>query len=71
MVSKKIVDVCRFLLQNMIMIAVLYLILMFVGYTIFLGRLKMGDEVLGLSGLGAIFIGHGADGDFYSDDSHE
>ena len=35
------------------------------------GQIKMGDEVLGLSGLGAIFIGHGADGDFYSDDSHE
>ena len=31
----------------------------------------MGDEVLDQSGLGAIFVGHGADGDFILDDSHE
>ena len=36
-----------------------------------LGGFKLGDEVLDLSGLGSIFIGHGAHGDFILDDSHE
>ena len=53
------------------LISVLYQILLFVGYPILLGGFKLGDEVLDLSGLGAIFIGHGADGDFILDDSHE
>ena len=39
--------------------------------SVYLGGLKLGDEVLDMSGLGAIFIGHGADGYFIFDDSHE
>ena len=31
---------------------------------------KLGDEVPDLSGMGAIFIGHGTDGDFILDYSH-
>ena len=58
-------------LQNLMLIAVLYQILLVFGYTILLGGFKMGDEVLDQSGLGAIFVGHDADGDFILDDSHE
>ena len=43
------------------MIAVFYQILLFIGDPILLGRFTLGDEVLDLSGLGAIFIEHGAD----------
>ena len=46
-------------------------ILLFIGYPILLGILKMGGEVLDMLVMGAIFIGHGADGDLILDDSHE
>ena len=52
------------------MIAVFCQILLVIGDPILLGGFKIGDEVLDQSGLGAIFIGNGADGDFILDDSH-
>ena len=55
----------------MILIAVFYQILLFIGYPILLGGFKLGDEVLDLTGLGVIFIGHGADGDFILNYRHE
>ena len=54
----------------MVLIAVQYHILLVIGDHILLGGFKLGDEVLDQSGLGAIFIGNGADGDFILDDSH-
>ena len=56
---------------NLIMIAIFYQILLLIGYPIFLGGFKLGDEGLDLSGLGTIFFGHGADADFILDGSHE
>ena len=56
---------------NLILISVFYQLLLVIGDPILLGVLKMDDEVLDQSGLGAIFIGHGADGDFILDYSHE
>ena len=55
----------------MILIDVFCQILLVVGDPILLVRFKMGDEVLDQSGLGATFVGHGADGDFILDGSHE
>ena len=48
----------------MMLVAVFYQLLLIIGYPILLGRFKLGNEVLDLSRLGAIFIGHGMDGDF-------
>ena len=44
---------------------------MVIGDPILLGRFKMGDGVLYQLGLGSISVGHGVDGDFILDDSHE
>ena len=44
--------------------AVLYQLLMVIGDPILLGGFKMVNEVLDQLGLGAIFIGNGANGDF-------
>ena len=57
--------------QNMIMIAVFYHVLLFIGYPILLGGFKLVDEVLDMLVMGAIFIGNGTDGNFILDDSHE
>ena len=57
----------RFLPQNMILISIFYQIILFIGDPIWLGGFKLGDEVLDLSVLGTIFIGHGADGEFVLD----
>ena len=53
------------------LIAVFYQLLLVIGYPILLGGFKLGDEVLDQSGLGAIFLGHGADGDLILDNIHE
>ena len=53
------------------LISFFYQFLLVIGDPILLGGFKLGDEVLDLSGLGSIFIGHGAHGDFILDDSHE
>ena len=53
------------------MISVLYQIILIIGYPILLGGFKIGDEVPNKSGLGAIFIGHGTDGDFILYNIHE
>ena len=53
------------------LIAVFYQILLIIGDPILLVGFKMGDEVLGQSVLGSIFVGNGADGDFILDDRHE
>ena len=53
------------------LIDVFYQILVVIGYPILLGGFKMGDKVLDQSGLGAIFFGHGVDGDFILDHIHE
>ena len=58
-------------LQNLMLIAVFYQILLIIGDPILLVGFKMGDEVLGQSVLGSIFVGNGADGDFILDDRHE
>ena len=55
----------------MMLISVFYQLLLVIGDPILLGVLKMDDEVLDQSGLGAIFIGHSADGDFILDYSYE
>ena len=55
----------------MMLISVFYQLIMFIGDPIFLVRFKVDDEFLDLLGLGAIFIGHGADGEFILDDRHE
>ena len=55
----------------MILIAVLYHLILFIGDTILLGGFKPGYEVLDLSGIGDIFIECGADEDFILDDGHE
>ena len=59
--AKKKVETSTFPPQNLMLIAVFYQILLFIGDPILLGRFTLGDEVLDLSGLGAIFIEHGAD----------
>ena len=53
------------------LIYVFYQLRLFTVDPILLGGIKLGDEVLDLLGLGAIFIGHGADGEFILDDRHE
>ena len=55
--------------QNMMVIAVFYHIPLFKGYTILLGGFKLRNEVLDLSVLEAIFIGHSMDGDLIFDNS--
>ena len=50
--------------QNLMLISVFYHLLLFIGDPILLCVFKLGDEVLGLSGLGTTFIGHSEDGDF-------
>ena len=58
-------------LQNLMLIAVFYQILLFILYPILLVGFKLGDEVLDLLELGDIFIGQRADGYFVLDDNHE
>ena len=53
------------------LVAVFYQFLLFIRDPIFLCGFKQGDEALDLPGLEAIFIGHGADGDFILDYIHE
>ena len=57
--------------QNLILIYVFYQLLLVIGYPILLGGFKMGDEVIDQSGLGAIFVVHGVDGDSVLNESHE
>ena len=57
--------------HNLMPVTVFNQFLLVVGDTILLGGFKMGDKVLDQSGLGAIFLGHGVDGDFILYDSHE
>ena len=52
------------------MITFFYQILLFIGDPFLLGELKLGDEVLDMSGLVEIFISHGADGDLILDYIH-
>ena len=51
-------------MQKIILVAVLYQLLLIIGDPILLGRIKLGNEVLDLLRLGAIFIGNGMDGEF-------
>ena len=55
----------------MMLISVFYQILLFIGDPILLGGFKLGGEVLDMSVLGDIFIGHGKYGNFILDDIHE
>ena len=57
-------------LQNLMLIAVFYQILLFVLYPILLVGFKLGDEVIDLLGLGAIYICHSMDGDLILDYRH-
>ena len=57
--------------QNIILIAVSYQIILVIGDPILLGGFKLGDEVLDKSGLGDIFLGHGAYGYFILYGRHE
>ena len=57
--------------RYMMLISTFFCLLLFIGDTILLFRFKLGDEVLDLSGLGAVFIGHSADGGFIFYYSHE
>ena len=43
--------------RNMVLIYVFYQILLIIGESILLGRLKLGDEVLDVSGGDTIFTG--------------
>ena len=61
LVSKLTVEMTKLPPQNLILISVFYQILLFIGYTILLGGLKLGYEVLDLLGREAIFFGHGVD----------
>ena len=69
--SKLTVNMRRLPLQNMMLIAVLYHLILFIGDPILLGELKLVDEVLDMSELEDIIIGSSADGDLILDDSHE
>ena len=69
--AKKTVETSRCPPLNLVLIYVFYQLLMFIVDPILLGVFKLGDDILDLSGMGAIFIGHGTDGDFILDDSHE
>ena len=53
------------------MIPFFYHIILFLGDSILLRRFKLGNEVLDLLGLDAIFSGLISDGDFILDDVHE
>ena len=53
------------------LITVFYHILLVIGDPILLGGIKMSDEVLDQSGLGAIFFSHSADGYFILDEIYE
>ena len=64
MVAKLTVEMRRCPPKNMMPIAVLYQILLFLGDPILLGGFKLSDEVLVMLVLGAILIGHNEDGDF-------
>ena len=57
--------------RNMILLPVFYQLLMFIGHHILLGRFKLGDEALDLSGVDAKSFGSGSDADFILDDGHE
>ena len=52
---------------NIVMIAFLYQLLLDIGDSIFLGGLKLGYEVLGISGVDINKSGCRADGDFILD----
>ena len=54
----------------MMMIAVYYQLLMFIGDPILLSIFKIGDKFLDLFELGYIFIGHGVYGYFIFNDIH-
>ena len=69
--EKVTVDMSAPPLKNMMLISVFNHIILFIRDLIFLGRFKLGDKVLDLSGLGAIFFGQGADAYFILDDGHE
>ena len=64
-------EIRKFPLRNLILIAVFYQILLVIGDPILLDGFKMGDEVLDQSGLQAIFVGNGVDGYFILDDRHD
>ena len=64
-------EMSRFSPQNLMLISIFYHICFFIEDHILLGGYKLGDKALDLLGLGAIFIGNGADGDFILDDRHE
>ena len=70
LVSKLKSDISTFHRKKIMLVSVLYQLLLVIVDRILLGRFKLGDEVLDQSGMGAIFLGHGADGDFILDDSH-
>ena len=54
--AKKIVEMRRFPPKHLMLIAIFYQLLMFIGDPIVLVRFKLGDEVLDILGLGAIYI---------------
>ena len=56
---------------NMTMISVLYNILLIIGDPILLGRLKLGDDVLDLSGVDAKYSGFRVDGEFILNSANE
>ena len=64
MMSKSKADKTDLPPENIILFSVIYQLLLLIVDSILLGRFKLGDEVLDVSGLGSIFSGHGADGDF-------
>ena len=64
-------EMIRLPLQNMVPISVFYQLPLFLGDPILLGEINMSGGFLDLVGLGAIFIGHDADGDFVLDEIHE
>ena len=55
----------------MILVSILNWIIMFIGYYILLGGLKLGDNFLDMLVVGAKFPGCRADGDFILDDVYE
>ena len=58
-------------MKNMVLITVFYQLILVIGYPILLIGFKIGDGVLDKSGLGSIFIGHGAHVDFILYNIHE
>ena len=57
--------------QNLMLVTVFNQFLLVVGDPILLGGFKMGDKAFDQSGLGAIFLGNGADGDFVLYNRHK